>query len=110
MTSVVTVTDGNVRVTKVTAEKAWIVLLAAICAWEIACPAGQTLSEGVDRVRGGHIAANTAVHIAILATSGHLLRLVPPKYDLIALSARSITCASQHLRRSSRRSPLPASA
>lgn len=64
---------------ELTAERAWVGMAAAITVYEIACPKGQTLSEGVDRVMNKH---PLAVPLAIGYVAAHLCNLLPEKLDL----------------------------
>jgi hypothetical protein len=60
------------------ANKAWAALSLGIVAYELACPIGETLSEGVDRALLTH---RTATITAIGVTTLHLLNLLPQMID-----------------------------
>ena len=60
------------------AEKAWMCLIGAVSLYDITCPKGETLSEGVDRALDKHrIITTTAIGITAL----HLLNVLPDKLD-----------------------------
>ena len=61
-----------------TAEKAWLALGAGVAAYEIACPSGETLSEGVDRMIEKHPILTLGT---IAITAAHLMNLLPEKID-----------------------------
>lgn len=67
------------------AEKAWATLLGAVLVWDMACPPGETLSEGVDRLVGPHPILTRA---AIGYTALHLMNLLPPQLDLFHQATR----------------------
>ena len=60
------------------ADYAWAALVAAIVAYEAACPPGQLMSEAVDRYRIRHPFLTNGV---ILYISLHLLRQWPRRID-----------------------------
>lgn len=61
---------------------AWGVLAAGVAAYDLACPKGETLSEGVDGFMESRVG-----RFATLATIGtfalHLANLIPEGYDPI---------------------------
>lgn len=61
--------------------KAWIGIGASVAAYDILCPKGETLSEGVDRAleRGKFTRVAALGGIAIVAA--HLANVLPEKYD-----------------------------
>ena len=62
------------------ATRAWGALALSIVAYEIACPKGETLSEGVDRLmetKSGKALAIGAVGL----TAAHLINAIPQKFD-----------------------------
>jgi hypothetical protein len=61
-----------------TARRAWAGLAAGVIAYEIACPKGELMSEGVDRALETHKVLTT---LAIGATALHLLNMIPEQYD-----------------------------
>lgn len=63
-----------------TARRGWIGLGLGIAAFELACPAGETLSEGVDRALE-HPTLRYAAVAGIGITAAHLLNLIPQEYD-----------------------------
>ena len=62
-----------------TAYKAWAWIGALVTAYELTCPRGELLSEGVDRAIEKH---PVAVPVAIGYTALHLCNLLPEKVDL----------------------------
>lgn len=59
---------------------AWGILGAGVLVYDVLCPTGETLSEGVDRAmetKRGKVAAMAG--IAVVA--GHLANLIPEDYD-----------------------------
>ena len=63
-----------------TARRAWAGLAAGVVAYEIACPKGELMSEGVDRALENHRALTT---LAIGTVALHLLNVLPERYDPI---------------------------
>jgi hypothetical protein len=63
---------------KITAGKAWAGLAAGVVAYDLLCPDGQMLSEGVDRGLEQH---RLATGIAIGVTALHLLNILPESVD-----------------------------
>lgn len=63
-----------------TSDVAWLGLGAGIIAYEIACPKGETLSEGVDHYIENHPLLTFAT-IGMLSL--HLANVLPPELDLI---------------------------
>jgi len=62
------------------ADRAWLTLGAGVLAWDVACPAGCTLSEGVDR----YIERHPWLTRAVVAVVGlHLANLLPTALDPI---------------------------
>lgn len=61
-------------------EKAWIGLAAGVFAYDVLCPEGETLSEGVDRALE-RPRARFATIGAIAITGAHLLNVIPEKID-----------------------------
>lgn len=62
------------------AAVAWSVLAAGVAAYDILCPPGETLSEGVDRaleMQRGKVFALGAIAI----TAAHLANVLPEKVD-----------------------------
>lgn len=60
------------------AKNGWLALGAGVLAYEILCPEGELLSEGVDRALERH---PTLTRLAIGATALHLLNMLPEQYD-----------------------------
>ena len=59
---------------------AWGVLATGVAAYDVLCPQGETLSEGVDRAletRSGRVLAIGAVAL----TAAHLINLLPERVD-----------------------------
>lgn len=67
------------------ADKAWLALVVGILVYEIAAPAGELMSEGMDRYRARHPWLATS---AIVITAAHLLRLMPARLDPYRLLER----------------------
>lgn len=63
-----------------TAGRNWAITAGVIAALEIACPDGETLSEGVDRALERPFTRYAAV-AGIGITAAHLLNVIPEKYD-----------------------------
>ena len=62
------------------ARRAWGALALSVVVYEIACPKGETLSEGIDRLmetRKGKALAIGAVGL----TASHLINAIPEKFD-----------------------------
>lgn len=64
---------------ELTAQRAWTALGLGVLAYELACPSGELLSEGVDRALNSHPALTRA---AIGYTALHLMNLLPESVDL----------------------------
>lgn len=62
-----------------TAGKAWAWMFGAITAYELTCPKGELLSEGVDRAIDKH---PIAVPLAIGYTALHLANRLPESIDV----------------------------
>lgn len=58
---------------------AWAGLVAGVAAYDIFCPAGETLSEGVDR--GLESKYKLAIQAGIAVTALHLVNVLPPAID-----------------------------
>ena len=65
-------------------DVAWLSLLAAIIAYELAAPSDELLSQAVDRYRRRH---PMIVIGAVGYVAGHLLRIWPPRIDPLHLIA-----------------------
>ncbi|WP_336818977.1 DUF7427 family protein [Gordonia sp. MMO-8] len=68
--------------------RAWWCLIGGVAAWEIYAlrtDPERLLSRALDRGRATHPVANVAVLAAIAATSLHLARVVPSRFDVFAL-------------------------
>lgn len=63
------------------AARAWGALAIGITAYEIMCPKGETLSEGVDRLMERSPAAKLTALCAIGITAAHLGNVIPQKFD-----------------------------
>lgn len=61
-----------------TARRGWLGLAAGILAYEVTCPDGELLSEGVDRALEKH---PVATMLAIGVTALHLANLLPEQID-----------------------------
>lgn len=60
------------------ADRAWLALAGGILAYDLACPPGETLSEGMGRY---HQARPWATRIGIAVVALHLLDWLPAKLD-----------------------------
>lgn len=63
---------------ELTAGRAWAGIAVGVLAYELACPDGELLSEGVDRALERHRIATT---MAIGVTALHLLNMLPERID-----------------------------
>jgi hypothetical protein len=63
------------------AARAWGALALGVTAYEIACPQGETLSEGVDRLMERSPTSRAIALGAIGVTAAHLANLIPEKFD-----------------------------
>lgn len=59
---------------------AWCGLVAGVAAYDILCPQGETMSEGVDRALE-HPTKKIAALGAIAITAAHLANLIPQQVD-----------------------------
>lgn len=68
---------------------AWATLIVSIGVYEYTCvrtgKPEQLLSRALDRGRASHPVANVAILGAIAATSLHLARIVPARWDVFSL-------------------------
>ena len=62
------------------ARHAWSAIALGVVTYDVLCPKGETLSEGVDRALEKYPALTT---IAIGAVALHLLNVLPPEIDPI---------------------------
>lgn len=67
------------------ADRAWITLAAAVTAWDLSCPRGETLSEGCARYCAAH---PVTARVAVVYVAGHLLHAWPPTLDLFTQLTR----------------------
>ena len=58
---------------------AWGGLIAGVAAYDVLCPKGETLSEGVDR--GLETKYRHLINIGIGITALHLVNILPPQID-----------------------------
>lgn len=63
---------------ELTAKRGWIAMGLGILAYELACPQGELLSEGVDKALNAHPLITRA---AIGVTALHLANLIPDTID-----------------------------
>lgn len=63
-----------------TARNGWLAMGVGIAAFEIACPKGETLSEGVDRALEHPRLRYMAIG-AVALTAAHLLNVLPEDKD-----------------------------
>lgn len=71
---------GGEREPTLSAKRAWGALALSIVAYEIACPKGETLSEGIDRLMETGKGKALAIG-AVGLTAAHLINAIPEKYD-----------------------------
>lgn len=57
-------------------------IIAGVSVYEALCPPGEFISDEVDRLRDTKI-GRFVVPLVIGATAGHLLGVIPPKWDII---------------------------
>lgn len=69
------------------ARNAWICLVGGVILYDVLCPEGQTLSEGVDHAIEKHPILTFAT---IGMTALHLLNILPPKLDIIHQLAKAV--------------------
>lgn len=65
---------------RLNAKAGWMALGIGVAAYEIACPTGETLSEGVDRALERPLGRVLALG-GIAITAAHLANLLPEKLD-----------------------------
>ena len=65
---------------RLTAQNGWLAVGSLILAFELACPRGCTLSEGVDLWIEKH---PVRTRLLVLLVAGHLINAIPPRYDVI---------------------------
>lgn len=63
---------------ELTAKRGWLAIAGLVTAYEIACPPGELLSEGVDR---GIEQRPLLTKLAIGVTALHLMNAIPERYD-----------------------------
>lgn len=61
-------------------HKAWLGLIGGVTAYEIACPTGETLSEGLDELLE-HKRWRYMIMAGIGITALHLTNILPPQVD-----------------------------
>ncbi|QFG09419.1 hypothetical protein I5H08_gp068 [Mycobacterium phage Yuna] len=67
------------------ADRAWLAMGLGIAAYEVTCPRGELLSEGVDR----YLARRPwTTHVVIVGLALHLLNLLPHRLDPLHQLAR----------------------
>lgn len=66
-------------------DKAWLALGVGVAAYEIACPRGELLSEGVDRYLKRR---PWTTHVVVVGLALHLLNLLPESLDPLHLLAK----------------------
>lgn len=72
---------------ELSATRAWALIGVGVLAYEIACPEGELLSEGVDRALERHPKATVA---AIGITALHLANLIPERLDPFSIGVKAI--------------------
>lgn len=63
---------------ELTAKRAWGAILTGVTIYELTCPQGETLSEGVDRL----LDKSKLWAIPVGYTALHLMNMLPEKIDL----------------------------
>lgn len=63
---------------ELTAKRAWVAIGVAVTAYELSCPKGETLSEGVDRL----LDKSKLWAVPVGYTALHLMNVLPEKLDL----------------------------
>lgn len=63
---------------QITAKNSWLALGAGVLAYELVCPSGELLSEGIDRAIDKY---PKAVPFAIGYTALHLMNMLPKEVD-----------------------------
>lgn len=63
---------------ELTARRAWAAVGLGVIAYDLACPQGEQLSEGVDRALDTHRLVTLG---AIGVTAAHLANVIPPRFD-----------------------------
>lgn len=66
---------------EITATRAWAVLAAGVVLYDLLCPPGQMLSEGVDRAMERGPLTKAATLGLVGATALHLANAVPERFD-----------------------------
>lgn len=72
---------------ELTAKRAWGVISLGVLAYELACPEGELLSEGVDRAIDSHKALTLG---AIAVTSLHLANVLPQRIDPFSVALKAL--------------------
>lgn len=62
------------------ADHAWLALAAGVAVWDVCCPRGETLSEGMSRY---HRRRPWLTRIVVSYIAAHLLDWVPDRFDLL---------------------------
>jgi hypothetical protein len=76
------------------AKHAWVLLVAGVLGYEIACKDGQLLSECVDEWL---VSRPILTRAAIAAMALHLGNAVPKRYDVVSLGFQAIRRSSRYL-------------
>ena len=91
-------------------DRAWVVLGAAIVAYELAAKPEELMSEAVDR----YLEARPWItRLGVTVIAAHLLNLIPPQYDPLHRLAVMTTCkinlrmVSELRRQKAKRNPVP---
>lgn len=63
---------------RLTAKGAWAAIGLGVLAYELGCPAGQTLSEGIDQALETH---PLLIKLAVGVTALHLINALPERVD-----------------------------
>lgn len=62
------------------ADRAWLVLGGGVLAWDVTCPRGETLSEGMSRY---HRACPWLTRLVVGYVAAHLLDWLPDRFGLL---------------------------
>lgn len=78
--------DMRKRLEKRTAREAWFALLGLIIFWEVYCPPGALLSEGIDEMI---VRWPVTTRFVVLLVALHLVNWLPARFDPLHQLAKS---------------------
>jgi hypothetical protein len=74
---------------KLTAKRGWLAIAAGVVAYELACPKGELLSEGGDRLIERHKTVGKAAIVGTgLVLTGHIANVFPENRDPVSFGLR----------------------